>query len=49
MTTSAVRQDRAQRRRRPDGGIESLLTMMDGRIVYGAGPYAELEEPRPRH
>jgi predicted amidohydrolase YtcJ len=26
------------------GGIESLLTMVDGRIVYAAGPYAELEE-----
>jgi hypothetical protein len=25
------------------GGIESLLTMVGGRIVYGAGPYAQLE------
>jgi len=29
------------------GGIESLLTMVGGRIVYAAGPYAELEEKRP--
>ena len=26
------------------GGIESLLTMVGGRIVYGAGPFAALEE-----
>lgn len=26
------------------GGIESLLTMVDGRIVYAAGPFAALEE-----
>lgn len=26
------------------GGIESLLTMVGGRIVYAAGPYASLEE-----
>jgi predicted amidohydrolase YtcJ len=26
------------------GGIESLLTMVGGRIVYGAGPYAAHEE-----
>src|SRR5262252_9664743 len=26
------------------GGIESLLTMVGGRIVYAAGPFAELEE-----
>jgi len=26
------------------GGIESLLTMVGGRIVYGAGPYATFEE-----
>ena len=28
------------------GGIESLLTMVGGKIVYAAGPYARLEEPR---
>jgi predicted amidohydrolase YtcJ len=28
------------------GGIESLLTMVGGRIVYAAGPYAQLEEKR---
>jgi predicted amidohydrolase YtcJ len=26
------------------GAIESLLTMVGGRIVYGAGPYAQFEE-----
>ena len=26
------------------GGIESLLTMVGGRIVYASGPYAALEE-----
>ena len=26
------------------GGITSLLTMVDGRIVFAAGPYAALEE-----
>jgi predicted amidohydrolase YtcJ len=26
------------------GGIESLLTMVGGRIVYGSGPFASLEE-----
>jgi predicted amidohydrolase YtcJ len=26
------------------GGLESLLTMVGGRIVYGAGPFAALEE-----
>jgi predicted amidohydrolase YtcJ len=26
------------------GGIDSLLTMVGGRIVYAAGPYAQLEE-----
>jgi predicted amidohydrolase YtcJ len=26
------------------GGIESVLTMVGGRIVYAAGPYAQLEE-----
>lgn len=26
------------------GGIESLLTMVGGRIVYAAGPFAALEE-----
>jgi predicted amidohydrolase YtcJ len=26
------------------GGIESLLTMVGGRIVYAVGPYAQLEE-----
>jgi hypothetical protein len=26
------------------GGIESLLTMVGGRIVYAAGPYAAVEE-----
>jgi hypothetical protein len=25
------------------GGIESLLTMVGGKIVYAAGPYARLE------
>jgi predicted amidohydrolase YtcJ len=25
--------------------IESLLTMVGGRIVYATGPYAELEQP----
>jgi predicted amidohydrolase YtcJ len=29
------------------GGIESLLTMVGGRIVYAAGPYSALEEKRP--
>jgi predicted amidohydrolase YtcJ len=29
-------------------GIESLLTMVGGRIVYAAGPYAQFEEKRPR-
>jgi len=28
------------------GGIESLLTMVGGKIVYAAGPYARLESPR---
>ena len=28
------------------GGIESLLTMVGGRIVYAAGPYAQLEPQR---
>jgi predicted amidohydrolase YtcJ len=28
------------------GSIESLLTMVGGRIVYAAGPYARLEEAR---
>jgi hypothetical protein len=28
------------------GGIESLLTMVGGRIVYAAGPYAQLEQQR---
>jgi len=28
------------------GGIESLLTMVGGRIVYAAGPYAQLERQR---
>jgi len=26
------------------GGIESLLTMVGGRMVYAAGPYAQLEQ-----
>jgi predicted amidohydrolase YtcJ len=26
------------------GGIESLLTMVGGRVVYAAGPYAALEK-----
>jgi len=26
------------------GGIESLLTMVGGRIVYGSGPFAALED-----
>jgi predicted amidohydrolase YtcJ len=30
------------------GGIESLLTMMGGRIVYAAGPFAALEEKTAR-
>jgi hypothetical protein len=29
------------------GGIESMLTMAGGRIVYAGGPYAALEERRP--
>jgi hypothetical protein len=29
------------------GDIESLLTMVGGRIVYAAGPYSDLEERRP--
>ena len=29
------------------GGLESLLTMVGGRIVYAAGPYARLEERPP--
>ena len=28
------------------GGIESLLTMVGGRIVYAAGPFAALEDAR---
>jgi predicted amidohydrolase YtcJ len=28
------------------GSIESLLTMVGGKIVYAAGPYARLESPR---
>jgi predicted amidohydrolase YtcJ len=28
------------------GGIESVLTMVGGRVVYGAGPYKELESGR---
>jgi predicted amidohydrolase YtcJ len=28
------------------GGIESLLTMVGGKVVYAAGPYAQLEEGR---
>jgi hypothetical protein len=28
------------------GGIESLLTMVGGKIVYAAGPYARLEDSR---
>jgi predicted amidohydrolase YtcJ len=28
------------------GGIESVLTMVGGRIVYAAGPFAQLEERR---
>jgi predicted amidohydrolase YtcJ len=28
------------------GGIESLLTMVGGRIVHGAGPYAQYEQRR---
>ena len=30
------------------GTIESLLTMVGGRIVFGAGPYAALEGPGAR-
>ena len=26
------------------GGIESLLTMVGGKIVYAAGPYAQFED-----
>jgi hypothetical protein len=26
------------------GTIESLLTMVGGKIVYGSGPYRQLEE-----
>jgi predicted amidohydrolase YtcJ len=29
------------------GAIESLLTMVGGRIVYAAGPYTQFEEKRP--
>ena len=29
------------------GGIESLLTMVGGKIVYAAGPYQKLEERKP--
>jgi predicted amidohydrolase YtcJ len=28
------------------GGIESLLTMVGGRVVYAAGPYAQFEQQR---
>ncbi|HLQ89631.1 MAG TPA: hypothetical protein VK148_06340 [Xanthobacteraceae bacterium] len=28
------------------GGIESMLTVVGGRIVYGTGPYAALEDRR---
>lgn len=31
------------------GGIESVLTMVGGRIVYGVGPYAQIEEKRPEN
>jgi predicted amidohydrolase YtcJ len=31
------------------GGIESVLTMVGGRIVYAAGPYAAMEEPGLAH
>jgi len=27
------------------GGIESLLTMVGGKIVFAAGPYAQFAEP----
>jgi predicted amidohydrolase YtcJ len=26
------------------GGLESLLTMVGGRVVYAAGPYARLDQ-----
>ena len=29
------------------GRIESLLTMVGGRIVYAAAPFARFEDPRP--
>ena len=29
------------------GGIESLLTMVGGRIVYAAEPFGQLEDRRP--
>ena len=29
------------------GGLESLLTMVGGRLVYAAGPYARLGLPAP--
>jgi hypothetical protein len=31
------------------GSIESLLTMVGGRIVYAAGPFATLEGKRPKN
>jgi predicted amidohydrolase YtcJ len=29
------------------GGLESLLTMVGGRVVYAAGPYARLDQTGP--
>ncbi len=29
------------------GGLESLLTMVGGRVVYGAGPYVPLDQTQP--
>jgi hypothetical protein len=29
------------------GGLESLLTMVGGRIVYATGPYVRLDQPSP--
>jgi len=29
------------------GGLESLLTIVGGRIVYAAGPYVRFNQPAP--
>ena len=46
FSASMARTDQRMTTRYDDGGIESLLTMVGGRIVYAAGPYAQLEPRR---